>query len=54
MVCSFVSISFDSPQLDKQNKIHKILEYQSKDKLNFDFLEKGLQIVSLPHFVYYF
>ena len=26
----------------------------SRDMPNFDFLEKGLRIVSLPHFVYDF
>ena len=44
MVCSLVSITLDSPQLGKQlNKIYT-------NMLNFDFLEKGLEIVSLPHF----
>ena len=37
-----------------QNKIYKTLEYWFRDMLNFDFLEKGLGIVSLPHFVYNF
>ena len=55
MVCSLVSITFDSPQLGKQlNKIYKTLEYWSRDMLNFDFLEKGLGIVFLTHFVYDF
>ena len=29
-------------------------EKRSRDTLNFCFLEKGLGIVSLPHFVHYF
>ena len=55
MVCSLVSITFDSSQLRKQlNKIYKTLEHCSRYMLNFDFLKKGLRIVSLPHFVYDF
>ena len=54
MVCSLVLIYFDSPQLDKENKLYKTLDCWSRDKLNFDFLEKGLRIVSLLHFMYYF
>ena len=30
----------------------KLWDYLSRDKLNFDFLENGLGIVSPPHFVY--
>ena len=37
-----------------KNKLNKTLEYWSRDTLNFDFLEKGLGIVSTPHFVYDF
>ena len=44
MVCSLVSVTFDSPQLGKQ----------LKQIISFDFLEKGLGIVSPPHFVYDF
>ena len=29
-------------------------KYGSRDMPNFDFLEKGLKIVSVPHFVYEF
>ena len=54
MVCSVVSITFDSPRLGKQNKIYKILEYWSRDMLNFVFLEKSLGTVSPPNFVYGF
>ena len=37
-----------------KNKLYKIADYWSRDMLNFDFLEKGLGIVSLLHFVYDF
>ena len=38
-----------------KNKQHKSLfDYWFRDMLNFDFLEKGLGIVSPPHFVYDF
>ena len=55
MASSSVSITFDSPQLGKQLKqIYKNLEYWCRYMLNFEFLEKDLGIVSLPHFVYGF
>ena len=54
MVCSLVSITFDSLELGDQLKPIKTLEYWSRVMLNFYFLEKGLRIVSLPHFVYDF
>ena len=39
MVCSLVSIYFDNPQLDiKYKQTYTILDYRSKDMLNFDFL----------------
>ena len=37
-----------------RNKLFKILHYWSRDMLNFDFLDKGLGIVSLAYFVYDF
>ena len=37
-----------------KNKLYKTLDYWSRDNLNFDILEKGLGIVSSPHFVYDF
>ena len=37
-----------------KNKLYKTLEYSSKEMLDFDFWEKGLGIVSPPHFVYDF
>ena len=35
-----------------KNKLHKKLDYRSRDTLNFDILEKGLGIVSPSYFVY--
>ena len=44
MACSLVSTTFDSPQLRKQLKQNiQNLEYRSRDMLNFDFLEKGME-----------
>ena len=45
-----------------KNKLYKTLDFIklyetldiSRDMLNFDFLEKGLGIVSPPHFLYDF
>ena len=37
-----------------KSKLYKTLDYWSWDMLNFSFLEKGLGIVSPPHFVYIF
>ena len=55
MVGSLISIYFDSPQLGIQwNKLCKTLDYWSRDMLNFDFLQKGLGLVSPPHFRYDF
>ena len=52
VVCSFASIYFDSPQLAIQkSKLYKTLYYWRRDMLNFIFLEKGLGLVSSPHFV---
>ena len=58
MSYSLASQYFDSPQISipKKNKkkLYKTLYYRSRDKRNFYFLEKGLGIVSPPHFVYEF
>ena len=55
MVGSLVAITFDCPQFGKQLKQkYKSWEYWSTNMLNFEFLEKGLEIVSLPHFVHNF
>ena len=35
-----------------KNKLYKTLEYRSRDTLNFS--ERGLEIVSHPHFMYDF
>ena len=37
-----------------KNKPYKTLDYWSRDMLNFDFLEKGLEIISPPRFVHRF
>ena len=37
-----------------KNKLHKTLDYWSRDMLNLEFLEKSLGVASLPHFVYNF
>ena len=54
MVCSFVSISFESPRHGIHKKLGKTLNYWSRDIHNFEFLEKGLGIVFQTHFVYDF
>ena len=33
-----------------KNKLYEILDYGSRDMLNFNFSEKGLGLVSPPHF----
>ena len=46
---------FDNPQLGQnKNKLYKTLDYWSRDMLNFSISEKGMGLVSLPHFVYDF
>ena len=53
MVCSLVSICFVSLTLtSNKTEVYKALDYWSRDILNFNYLEKGLGIVSPPHFVY--
>ena len=57
MVCSLVLIYIDSPQFglqQKKKKRYETLGYWSRDMLNFYFVEKGLGIVSPPHFMYGF
>ena len=51
MVTSLISLYFDSPQISIQQKLFKTLHYWSRD---FDFLEKGLRIVSPALFVHDF
>ena len=53
LVCSLVLIYFDSLQLaiQQKNKLCKILDYLSRDTLNFHFSEKALALVSPSHFV---
>ena len=50
----FQSLSIVLNLANNKNKIYKTLESWSRDMLNFDFLEKGLEIVSPSHFVYDF
>ena len=56
MVCSSVLIYFDSPQfrIQLKKKLYKTLDYCSRDMFNLNFPEKGLGLVSSPHFVYNF
>ena len=55
MVCSLVSIYFGNPQLAyNESKLHKTLDYGSKDMLNFNFSEKGLGLFFAPHFLHDF
>ena len=55
MVCSLISlISIALIFACNRSKLFKILHYCSRDMLNFDFLDKGLRIVSPAHFVYDF
>ena len=37
-----------------KSKVYKTLDYWSRDMFNFNFSEKGLGLVSPPHFVYDF
>ena len=37
-----------------KNKLYKTLDYWSRDMLNFNFSEKGLELVSPSYFVYDF
>ena len=53
-VCGLFSVYFNGSQLGMQNKLLKTLYYWSRDMLNFDFLEKGLGVISPLHFVYDF
>ena len=46
----FQSLSIVFSLADK-NKMYKTLEYWSRDMLNFEFLEKGLEVAPPPHFV---
>ena len=58
LVGSLVSIYFDSPrvgiQKKKKKKLYKALDYRSIVMSNFEYVEKGLGIVSSPHVVYDF
>ena len=60
-VCSLVSIYFDSSIAlnlpSNKNKLYKTLDYWSRDMLNFNFSEKGLELAGTsisPQFVHDF
>ena len=48
----YISIALNLPC--NKNKLYKILDYWSRDMLNFHFSEKDLGLVSAPHFVHDF
>ena len=48
-VKAYISINLHLSR--NENKLYKPLEYWSKDMLNFDFLEKILELVS-PHILW--
>ena len=50
----FHYVSIPLKLADNRNTLFRILHYWSRDLLNFDFLDKGLGIVSPAHFVYDF
>ena len=55
VVHSLISLYFIALKLVyNKNKLFKILHYWSRDIFHFDFLDKGLEIVCSPHFVYDF
>ena len=55
VICSLVLIYSDRPYLlYNKGKLHKTLGYWSRDMLNYNFSEKGLELVSPPHFMYDF
>ena len=54
---SFISFRYISIALNlsyNKSKLYKTLDYWSRDMLNFSFSEKGLGLVSPPHFVHDF
>ena len=54
MVCSFHNISIALKLVYNRNKLFKTLHYWSRNMLNFEFLDKGLGMVSSVYFVYNF
>ena len=53
-ISRFDSVMFALNLACNRNKLFKTLDHWSRDMLNFNFLEKGLGVVSPPHFVYDF
>ena len=49
-LASIISIALNLAY--SKDKLYRTLDYWSRDMLNFDFLGKGLGIVSPPYFVY--
>ena len=49
---SYILIALNLPC--HKNQLYKTSDYWFKDMLNFNFSEKGLRLVSPPHFVYDF
>ena len=49
---NIISIALNLPY--NKSKLYKTLDYWSRDMLNFNFSEKGLGLVSWPHFAYNF
>ena len=55
LVCTLVSTDFDRPPLEHAiKKLCETLDCWSRDMLNFDSLEKVLQLVFPPYFEYDF
>ena len=54
MVAAQQHISIALNLVCNKNKLHKTLNYRSRDMLNFDFLKKGLGTAPPPHLVYDF
>ena len=52
MVWNLVSIAFNL--VYNESKLYNTLDYWSRDMSNFNFSEKDLELVSPPHFIYYF
>ena len=52
VVCSLVSIPLNLPY--NKIKLYETLDHWSRDMVNFNLLEKGLELVSPPHFEYDF
>ena len=54
MVTTLILMYFGGLRLGHIKQIYNTSDCRSRDTLNFDFSEKGLDLAPLPHFVYYF